>query len=307
MRNKKILFVGSSSFTGYHFVKTIIKKTNFEIYCTFTKNFNNYKSIRKKRILDIYKNNKVKSFFKVKFGDKKFLKILSQNKFEIICFHHALTKNYNDDKNFNFNKLLDKNLFNIEKVFKFINRNSIIIVSNTIFQKIKKKYEPLNKYGLSKTITYEKIKELCKKKKIKLKSIFISNPWGILEAKKLNYNMIKNWLLNKKVTISYPNYIRDNIYIDKLSNEYIKIIKSKNNKSEYYPSGYCSSNEAYINSLKYEFEKFFKIKARTLFKYDNFHNQPIVRINGKSYKKKIKIKENLKPYFNYYKKIFKKI
>ena len=61
MRNKKILFVGSSSFTGYHFVKTIIKKTNFEIYCTFTKNFNNYKSIRK-RILDIYKNNKVKSF-----------------------------------------------------------------------------------------------------------------------------------------------------------------------------------------------------------------------------------------------------
>ena len=72
MRNKKILFIGSSSFTGYHFVKTITKKTNFEIYCTFTKNLNNYKSIRKKRILDIYKNNKVKSFFKVKFGDKNF-------------------------------------------------------------------------------------------------------------------------------------------------------------------------------------------------------------------------------------------
>ena len=119
--------------------------------------------------------------------------------------------------------------------------------------------------------------------------------------------MIKNWILNKKVTISYPNYIRDNIYIDKLSNEYIKIIKSKNNKSEYYPSGYCSTNEAYINSIKYEFEKFFKIKAKVRFKYDNFHNQPIVRINGKSYKKKIKIKENLKTYFNYYKKIFKKV
>ena len=78
-------------------------------------------------------------------------------------------------------------------------------------------------------------------------------------------------ILNKKVTISYPNYIRDNIYIDKLSNEYIKIIKSKNNKSEYYPSGYCSTNEAYINSIKNL--KIFKIKAKVRFKYDNFHNQ----------------------------------
>ena len=49
------------------------------------------------------------------------------------------------------------------------------------------KYKAVNKYGISKSITYDKIKSICKEFNFKLKSIFITNPWGILEEKKLNY------------------------------------------------------------------------------------------------------------------------
>jgi len=118
--------------------------------------------------------------------------------------------------------------------------------------------------------------------------------------------MIINWLKNKDVVISYPNYIRDNIHIDKLTKNYIKMIHSKSKKIDYFPSGYCSTNEAFIIALKKRFEKHFNKKVNLNFIYNLKHIQPTTRINSKKIKKKIVIKENLKSYFNYYQKLINK-
>lgn len=299
-----LLFLGVSSFTGYHFVNRISKSKKYKIYCTLTKNLSEYQSIRLKRIKLISKKKNIILVKKIKFGDKKFINLLSRKKFDIICFHHALTKDYNNDLKFNLNKSLKENTSNINKVFSKINPKSSIIVSNTIFQKIKtKKYSAVNKYGVSKSISYDKIKYYCKKYNLKYKSIFITNPWGILEEKKLNYYLINNWLQNKKTFISHPNYVRDNIYIDQLSKYYLKIINSNSKTIDYFPSGYCSTNKTFIEALKNKFEKFFTRKANVEYAKKANYNQPISRINGKKVSKKIKIRENLNRYFLDYKNI----
>ena len=300
----KLLFLGASSFTGYHFVKKISKTKKYKIYCTLTKNLSQYDAIRLERIKLLSKYKNIIFINKTKFGDKKFINLLSEEKFDFICLHHASTKNYNDDSKFNLNKSLKKNTLNINSVFNKINREATIIISNTIFQKIpSKKYQAVNKYGISKSIAYDKIKNHCKKYNLKFKSIFITNPWGILEEKKLNYYLIYNWLQNKKAFISHPNYIRDNIYIDKLSNFYLKIIKSNSKKIDYFPSGYCSSNKVFIEAFKKKFEKFFKKKVKVEYAVNAKYNQPISRINGKKIKKKIIINENLRKYFLTYKNL----
>jgi len=46
----KLLFLGASSFTGYHFVKKISKTKKYKIYCTLTKNLSQYNAIRLERI-----------------------------------------------------------------------------------------------------------------------------------------------------------------------------------------------------------------------------------------------------------------
>ena len=57
---------------------------------------------------------------------------------------------------FNLNKSLKQNTSNISKVFSKINKQTAIIVSNTIFQKIiSKRYKAGNKYGISKSITVD--------------------------------------------------------------------------------------------------------------------------------------------------------
>ena len=70
----KLLFLGASSFTGYHFVNRISNNGKYKIYCTLTKNLNQYKSIRLNRI-KLLKNKKNIFFIKLK-GGKVFLLVL---------------------------------------------------------------------------------------------------------------------------------------------------------------------------------------------------------------------------------------
>ena len=94
-----ILFLGVSSFSGYHFIKNYLKIKN-KIICTLTKKLNSYKSIRYERIKLIKKIKNIQIIEKIKFGDEKFINLLKK-KFNVICLHHALTKNYNSNTKFN--------------------------------------------------------------------------------------------------------------------------------------------------------------------------------------------------------------
>ena len=201
-------------------------------------------------------------------------------------------------------KYLKENTNNIKEVFKLIDCKSLVVISNTIFQNIPaKKYKAVNNYGVSKSNSFNQIKNFCKKNNIKFKSIYITNPWGIYEEKKLNFYLIKKWFNNKNPIISHPNYIRDNIYIDNLSKSYKKIVLSKSNKIHYFPSGICSSNKLFIEAFKKKFEKFFNKKVKVTYANNSIYNQPICRINGDRISKKVNIKQNLNNYFLYYQKI----
>ena len=299
----KVLFLGVTSFTGFHFVKQLSNNKSLKIYCVLTKKIKKYKCIKKNRLKLISKLKNIKILENIKFGDKNFLNVIRENNFDIICFHYAYTENYNDDSKFNFKKSIRENLNNIEKVFSLFNQHQKIIITNTVFQNIlDKNYEPVNNYGKSKSITYEVIKNYCFANKIKYKSFYIPNPWGKLEEKKLNYYLIKQWYNGKTPTVNYPRYIRDNIFIDKLSKSYCKLIFTKSNKIEYFPTGYCSSNKNFIEALRFEFSKYFNKEAKVKYVFNKKHIQPIKRINGDKVLKKVKIKENLNDYFNYYEK-----
>jgi len=298
---KNILFTGVSSFTGFNFVKKMSENKNFNIFCVLTRNKKNYSFLQKKRIEIIKKKKNVHLLYNCKFGDENFIKLLKEKKFKILCFHHSYTKNYNDDFKFDFSKSLVNNLNNIENVFKEILKNSKVIISNTYSQSSLKN-KAFSKYGISKNITYETFKNFCNLYKIEYKSIFINNPWGILEEKKLNYYLISCWLEKKEAIIKNPYYIRDNINIDILSSIYNKMILSNSSKKEYYPSGYCCSNRVFCEALRQDFEKFFKIVTRVKYLTKQINDEPIVLTNKAKILKKVKFqnKDNIAQYFSYY-------
>ena len=54
-----ILFLGASSFTGFHFVEQLSKIKKGKIYCILTKNLNQYETLRYKRIKLLSKKKNV--------------------------------------------------------------------------------------------------------------------------------------------------------------------------------------------------------------------------------------------------------
>ena len=92
-----------------------------------------------------------------------------------------------------------------------------------------------------------------------------------------------------------------------MSSKYNKLVFSNSSVNEHYPSGYCSSNKAFVEALRIEFEKFFNISTKVKYSKNLFNHEPITRINKSKILKKVSFqnKDNLIQYFSYYKNLFK--
>ena len=299
-----ILFTGASSFTGYHFVNRLSKEKKNIIYCLLTKKKKQYKGLKALR-LSLLKNKKnIRFFYNISFGEKKFFFILNKFSFNFLCLHGAYTHQYNNDEEFSISDALKSNLNKIDILFKNINnKKTKIILTNSIFQKNEKKknYISIGKYGLTKFITHEVFHYLAIKYKVDITYFFIPNPWGILEEKRFLYYLIKTWKNGKTPIVKSPIYIRDNIYVDDLSKNYLKLFSKKSFPSYVYPSGAIISNLNFAKKIKTEFEKYtckkFKLKKYLQKKLI----EPIKRVNSKKkYKNKIATQKQLSDYFKYY-------
>ena len=88
----KILFTGASSFTGFWFVKALAE-AGHRVTATFTKDsFQDYKGLHRERIEQ--SKNLYESVFNCRFGDDRFLDLLSSGSFDVLCCHGADVTNY---------------------------------------------------------------------------------------------------------------------------------------------------------------------------------------------------------------------
>ena len=86
------------------------------------------------------KNKKnIRFFYNISFQKKIFF-ILNKFSFNFLCLHGAYTHQYNNDEEFSISDALKSNLNKIDILFKNINnKKTKIILTNSIFQKMKKK------------------------------------------------------------------------------------------------------------------------------------------------------------------------
>ncbi len=297
---KKIIITGISSFTGMWFANALIKK-NFKVYGTLTKRKHQYKNIVLKRIVNL--NKKIKIFDKLDYNSTNLTKIIIKYKFEYFHYHGFYTKDYNNS-NFKFYKANFINNYNIERIIKLLKENNCkrFIYTGSIFEKKEGIYNESNDaisyYGLSKSVTFSLIKLYCKKYKLPLMKIVIPNPFGEFENKKFNFYIVNKWKNNEIPKISFPNYIRDNIYIKDLIKYYILEICKNEFRSfiKIIPSGYSCSNEIFTNILKKNYEHIRNKKVNINIDKSAEYKMLIKRINGND--KLYKLKKN--DWINYF-------
>ncbi len=250
----KIIFSGSSSFTGYHFLRELEKK-KIECHAIFTKKKNFYRLEHQKKILSL-KFSYINPHFDIKFGSKKFINIIKDKQINILCFHHFVVGNLNTKYNLNQNlntllKNIDKVIYNLS-----LNKSPLLIYTSSIYQKISllngyKSDQSRIKYGFAKTITSNIIRYLCAKYKVKFIDFELQNPIGCFEKhSSLPSYIASGFFKKKKIKINNPHRLFQFQFIEKIANDYCKsIIKSKRVNSKYIKTSVDSFKKVFLKNF----------------------------------------------------------
>jgi UDP-glucose 4-epimerase len=242
-----VLFTGLSSFTGYWFTEKLAEKGHKVIGC-LSKNMSNYNSDQTERLNQANSNITIEQ--NASFGSENFLKIISDFKPEIFCFHHALVTGYKDP-NFDVNKAIENNLNNYQEVLNRLTESGCkqIIMTRSIFEKGLGKSDvesDISAYGKSKRKTFELFSQAVPKD-IKLRSFVICNPVGRYEGNNLTSYLIKCWIEGRPASLMQPKLVRDFVPIDLLSNSYAQFMSAS--EQMIIPSNLPVSNYEYAQKI----------------------------------------------------------
>lgn len=281
----KILFTGSSSFTGYWFINNLVSSGN-KVTAIFTKGSKgDYSGIRKLRVEKIL--DKVVALFDVSFGSEKFLEILASQKFDLICHHGADVTNYKSLE-FDVCRAFNQNTFNIINVLKLMKEsNSKLVVTGSVFEGNegfgKGNLLPFSPYGLSKQLTSEAFSYYCNLFNVPHAKFVISNPFGPFEEERFTTYLVKSWFRGEKPLIKTPLYIRDNIHISLLAYCYVKFCNEFNSSNSAYlkinPSGYIESQGQFTKRFAEEISRRLNITPEFELLQQTEFAEPLVRIN----------------------------
>ena len=280
----KILFTGSSSFTGYHFINELANNGH-EIIVTFSKNKNFYlkqknnRSIRVKKLIKRFDCQFNLSFSKS--SSIKFIRNLS--KIDIFCHHFADTKNYklNDYDIYSALKNNTKNISNCIQLLKDKGLKHYIYTGSYFEPKeeFTRDYSSFSLYGVTKSLTGQIIRHYCYKNNVSYKKFVIPNPFGELEDENRILSIVADqWVKKKVFTIKHPEYLRDNVPIIILSKCYSYFVLKKNIKI-FSPSFYQLSNLNFISRFSNEVKKRSEFKCEFKYLDDSYYHEPKKKYN----------------------------
>lgn len=252
----KILFTGSSSFTGFWFIQELAK-AGHEVVATFQKAPDSYSGIRKARIDALRKL--CRQEFECPFGTPSFMKLVdSVPSWDMLCHHAADVTNYKSP-DFDVWAACQQNTLNAPAVLKALQAKHCrkVVVTGSVFEQDEgagfgttRAFSP---YGLSKGLTYQLFRYYAEIMNMKLGKFVIPNPFGPYEEPRFTAYLMNSWKDGKTPKVATPAYIRDNIHVDLLAKAYESFIATEHELMR--PSGYAESQGAFTQRFASEMAK----------------------------------------------------
>lgn len=243
----KILLTGASSFTGLQIIKSL-NEAGHEVHGTLTKDKSDYDGLRGERV------NLLEDFCEVQtsllFGEEKFIELIKKEKYDLII-HHAAVATDPRSPEFDWRSAVDANTNNIEGVFEamrdvgtkhFITTGSLYEIHTSIGSEPKHAF---NKYGLSKTLTWEIINYFAHSYGVRLGKVTLPIVFGFMETPKFVSYLAKMWLKGETPEVRTPLYIRDYLPVTLMGKAYANYVEefyAGKVDNRFNPSYYIMSN-----------------------------------------------------------------
>lgn len=246
----RILFTGSSSFTGYWFICSLVA-AGHEVVATFQGDGKSYNGMRAKRVALIEKQ--CRTVFECPMGSDRFIQLLDSSSWDVLCHHAADVTDYKSPK-FDALAALQKNTHNLPTVLELLSKSCRkVVLTGSVFEQTEgvgsdpdRAFSP---YGLSKGLTSDYFRYYCLAQNIALGKFVITNPFGPYEEPRLTSYLVNAWAKRETPVIKTPDYVRDNIHVSLLAKVYADFVGNLNEKNTFShcsPSGYVESQGAFV-------------------------------------------------------------
>jgi UDP-glucose 4-epimerase len=254
----KILFTGASSFTGHWFVSKLAERGH-DVWATFTqRSADDYgaevRGQRVRRLLD-----KCRPVYSCRFGDERFLNLLKNGTFELLCHHAADVTNYRSP-DFDVERAVANNSFHAADVLQTLrNAGGSFLLTGSFFEPGEGAgsdgLPAFSPYGVSKRLTADSFQRECQKFGVRMGKFVIPNPFGPWEDPRFISYLAQTWSSGQVAAVRTPDYIRDNIHVSLLSAAYIEFaehLPQAHQFTKVNPSGYVETQGAFAERVAKE-------------------------------------------------------
>ncbi len=279
----KIHFTGASSFTGYWFAKQLAS-AGPEVFVVFRRQFKDYTDdLRRKRIEGL--SDICRPIYEVSFGDDRFLRLIEDGKWDLLCHHAAEAANYKSP-DFDVAAAVEGNTHRLPVVLDLLKGGGCtnVVLTGSVFENDEgagsKALEAFSPYGLSKGLTWQMFRYYVQSRQMSLGKFVIPNPFGPYEEPRFTHYLMKNWFAEAIPAVNTPAYVRDNIHVSLLAKAYARFATTLAfGITRINPSGYIESQGSFTHRLATAMRNRLRLKCEFALKSQSDFSEPRVRIN----------------------------
>jgi UDP-glucose 4-epimerase len=280
----KILFTGGSSFTGFWFIREL-RAAGHQVTALFRRRPDEYPDeIRRERV--ILASEACQPVHGSAFGDEKFLGLIKEGGWDILCHHAADVTNYKSP-DFDTVAAFGNNIHNLPAVLETLGSAgcSRVLLTGSVFEGGEgagsQGLPDFSPYGLSKALTAQAFRYYCGRAGLGLGKFVVPNPFGPYEEPRFTGYLMKNWLAGNTPNCSSPSYVRDNIHVSLLAKVYVQFAQQlpTSGFTRINPSGYAESQGSFTLRLAQEMRPRLGLPCPVELKKQVDFTEPRVRIN----------------------------
>ena len=220
------------------------------------------------------------------FGDEKFLGLIKEGGWDILCHHGADVTNYKSP-DFDMVAALGNNTHNLPAVLETLRDAGCgrVLLTGSVFEGGEgagsQGLPDFSPYGLSKALTAQAFRYYCRRAGVSLGKFVIPNPFGPYEEPRFTGYLMKNWLAGTTPNCSVPSYVRDNIHVSLLAKAYVQFVQElpASGFTRINPSGYAESQGSFALRMAREMGPRLGLPCPVELKKQVDFTEPRVRIN----------------------------
>jgi UDP-glucose 4-epimerase len=279
----RILFTGGSSFTGYWFVKELAA-AGHDVVALFRRRPQDYPDdLRRQRVEAL--NGICRPVFGVSFGDDRFLQLVKESHWDLLCHHAAEASNYRSP-DFDVAAAVENNTHRLPLVLDLLKGSGCtkIVLTGSVFENDEgagsEPLEAFSPYGLSKGLTWQLFRYFAQTRQMRLGKFVIPNPFGPYEEPRFTQYLIKSWFAGTTPSVNTPSYVRDNIHVSLLAKVYVRYAQTLiEGTSRINPSGYAETQGAFTQRFADAMSERLGLKCPFVLKEQTDFSEPQIRIN----------------------------